>query len=57
MQLKCLMFDNNVNVFPLQIGYWNEFERFVNIMDQQYTNDSSVENRTIVVTTIMVHAP
>ncbi len=51
------MFDNNVNVFPLQIGYWNEFERFVNIMDQQYTNDSSVENRTIVVTTIMVHAP
>uniref|UniRef100_A0A671QP51 Glutamate receptor n=1 Tax=Sinocyclocheilus anshuiensis TaxID=1608454 RepID=A0A671QP51_9TELE len=38
---------------PRRIGYWNEFERFVNIMDQQYTNDSSVENRTIVVTTIM----
>uniref|UniRef100_A0A8C1UQV4 Glutamate receptor, ionotropic, AMPA 3b n=1 Tax=Cyprinus carpio TaxID=7962 RepID=A0A8C1UQV4_CYPCA len=38
---------------PRKIGYWNEFERFVNIMDQQYTNDSSVENRTIVVTTIM----
>lgn len=47
-----------MNVFLLQIGYWNEFERFVNIMDQQFTNDSSsVENRTIVVTTIMVHAP
>lgn len=42
----------------LQIGYWNEFERFVNIMDQPYSNDSSsVENRTIVVTTIMVHVP
>ncbi|ROI15856.1 Glutamate receptor 3 [Anabarilius grahami] len=39
---------------PRKIGYWNEFERFVNIMDQQFTNDSSsVENRTIVVTTIM----
>uniref|UniRef100_A0A8B9LPH3 Glutamate receptor n=1 Tax=Astyanax mexicanus TaxID=7994 RepID=A0A8B9LPH3_ASTMX len=39
---------------PRKIGYWNEFERFVNIMDQPYSNDSSsVENRTIVVTTIM----
>uniref|UniRef100_A0A8C9WRB3 Glutamate ionotropic receptor AMPA type subunit 3 n=1 Tax=Scleropages formosus TaxID=113540 RepID=A0A8C9WRB3_SCLFO len=39
---------------PRKIGYWNEFERFVNIMDQQVTNESSsVENRTIVVTTIM----
>lgn len=39
-----------------QIGYWNEFEKFVYIMDQQVTNESSsVENRTIVVTTIMVH--
>uniref|UniRef100_A0A8C1MS93 Glutamate receptor n=1 Tax=Cyprinus carpio TaxID=7962 RepID=A0A8C1MS93_CYPCA len=27
---------------PRKIGYWNEFERFVNIMDQQYTNDSSL---------------
>ncbi|XP_077466605.1 glutamate receptor 3b isoform X4 [Stigmatopora argus] len=38
---------------PRKIGYWNEFTRFVNIMDAQVTNDSSVENRTIVVTTIM----
>ncbi|TRY91346.1 hypothetical protein DNTS_030147 [Danionella cerebrum] len=39
---------------PRKIGYWNEFERFVNMLDQQFTNDSSsVENRTIVVTTIM----
>ncbi|XP_054647836.1 glutamate receptor 3b isoform X3 [Dunckerocampus dactyliophorus] len=38
---------------PRKIGYWNEFTRFVNIMDPQVTNDSSVENRTIVVTTIM----
>ncbi|KAA0709062.1 Glutamate receptor 3 [Triplophysa tibetana] len=39
---------------PRKIGYWNEFERFVNIMDLQFSNDtSSVENRTIVVTTIM----
>ncbi|XP_035291121.1 glutamate receptor 3-like isoform X5 [Anguilla anguilla] len=37
-----------------KIGYWNEYERFVYIMDQQVTNESSsVENRTIVVTTIM----
>ncbi|CAL8305361.1 unnamed protein product [Arctogadus glacialis] len=39
---------------PRKIGYWNEYERFVHIMDQQVTNESSsVENRTIVVTTIM----
>ena len=44
-------------VFSLQIGYWNEYARFVNIMDPQVSNDSSVENRTIVVTTIMVHFP
>lgn len=44
-------------VFSLQIGYWNEYTRFVNIMDPQVSNDSSVENRTIVVTTIMVHFP
>ena len=43
-------------VFSSQIGYWNEYARFVNIMDAQVTNDS-VENRTIVVTTIMVHFP
>ncbi|KAG7483505.1 hypothetical protein MATL_G00039120 [Megalops atlanticus] len=37
-----------------KIGYWNEYERFVYIMDQQVTNGSStMENRTIVVTTIM----
>lgn len=45
------------SVFFLQIGYWNEYTRFVNIMDPQVSNDSSVENRTIVVTTIMVHFP
>ncbi|XP_075337263.1 glutamate receptor 3b isoform X5 [Odontesthes bonariensis] len=38
---------------PRKIGYWNEYSRFVNIMDPQVSNDSSVENRTIVVTTIM----
>uniref|UniRef100_A0A665UFP2 Glutamate receptor n=1 Tax=Echeneis naucrates TaxID=173247 RepID=A0A665UFP2_ECHNA len=38
---------------PRKIGYWNEYTRFVNIMDLQVSNDSSVENRTIVVTTIM----
>nr|XP_020470267.1 glutamate receptor 3-like [Monopterus albus] len=38
---------------PRKIGYWNEYTRFVNIMDPQVSNDSSVENRTIVVTTIM----
>ncbi|KAJ4918109.1 hypothetical protein JOQ06_007897, partial [Pogonophryne albipinna] len=39
---------------PRKIGYWNEYEKFVYIMDPQVTNESSsVENRTIVVTTIM----
>ncbi|XP_041949834.1 glutamate receptor 3a isoform X6 [Alosa sapidissima] len=38
-----------------KIGYWNEYEKFVFISDQQVTNESSsVENRTIVVTTIML---
>ncbi|XP_041076491.1 glutamate receptor 3-like isoform X4 [Polyodon spathula] len=37
-----------------KVGYWNEYERFVYITDQQVSNDSSsVENRTIIVTTIM----
>lgn len=44
-------------VLFFQIGYWNEYEKFVYVMDQQVTNESSsVENRTIVVTTIMVHS-
>ncbi|XP_032051898.1 glutamate receptor 3 isoform X7 [Aythya fuligula] len=35
-------------------GYWNEYERFVPALDQLPSNDtSSVENRTIVVTTIL----
>ncbi|XP_040428815.1 glutamate receptor 3 isoform X4 [Cygnus olor] len=35
-------------------GYWNEYERFVPSLDQLPSNDtSSVENRTIVVTTIL----
>uniref|UniRef100_A0A8C5CNT9 Glutamate receptor n=1 Tax=Gadus morhua TaxID=8049 RepID=A0A8C5CNT9_GADMO len=37
-----------------KMGYWNEYEKFVYIVDPQVTNESSsVENRTIVVTTIM----
>uniref|UniRef100_A0A6Q2ZD34 Glutamate receptor n=1 Tax=Esox lucius TaxID=8010 RepID=A0A6Q2ZD34_ESOLU len=38
-----------------EIGYWNEYERFVNVLEQQAVanESSSVENRTIVVTTIM----
>ncbi|KAB5515406.1 hypothetical protein PHYPO_G00249960 [Pangasianodon hypophthalmus] len=36
------------------IGYWSEFEKFVYVTELQVTNEtSSVENRTIVVTTIM----
>lgn len=56
MQISPTMFCVTT-VFSLQIGYWNEYTRFVNIMDPQVSNDSSVENRTIVVTTIMVHFP
>ncbi|XP_053086508.1 glutamate receptor 3a isoform X3 [Pangasianodon hypophthalmus] len=37
-----------------KIGYWSEFEKFVYVTELQVTNEtSSVENRTIVVTTIM----
>ncbi|XP_058239453.1 glutamate receptor 3a isoform X2 [Hemibagrus wyckioides] len=37
-----------------KIGYWSEFEKFVYVSELQVTNESSsVENRTIVVTTIM----
>ncbi|XP_043913260.1 glutamate receptor 3 isoform X1 [Protopterus annectens] len=40
-----------------KVGYWNEYEKFVAGVDQPLTNESaSVENRTIVVTTI-VEAP
>uniref|UniRef100_A0A4W5K880 Glutamate receptor n=1 Tax=Hucho hucho TaxID=62062 RepID=A0A4W5K880_9TELE len=39
---------------PKKTGYWNEYEKYVYIVDAQVTNESSsVENRTIVVTTIM----
>ncbi|XP_066515692.1 glutamate receptor 3a isoform X4 [Hoplias malabaricus] len=39
---------------PRKIGCWTEFEKFVNVVELQVTNESSsVENRTIVVTTIM----
>lgn len=52
---SCFNFSAFVSFF--QIGYWNEYENFVYVMDQQVTNESSsVENRTIVVTTIMVHS-
>ncbi|XP_035383555.1 glutamate receptor 3a isoform X4 [Electrophorus electricus] len=37
-----------------KIGYWNEFEKFVYVLDLQVSNkSSSAENQTIVVTTIM----
>ncbi|XP_063793308.1 glutamate receptor 3 isoform X1 [Pseudophryne corroboree] len=39
---------------PRKVGHWNEYERFVPIPDQQPVNESSsVENKTIVVTTIL----
>ncbi|XP_069841609.1 glutamate receptor 3 [Dendropsophus ebraccatus] len=39
---------------PRKVGHWNEYERFVPAPDQQPTNESSsVENKTIVVTTIL----
>ncbi|XP_060768732.1 glutamate receptor 3a isoform X3 [Neoarius graeffei] len=37
-----------------KIGYWSEFEKLVHVTELQVTNESSsMENRTIVVTTIM----
>uniref|UniRef100_A0A8C5Q4U3 Glutamate receptor n=1 Tax=Leptobrachium leishanense TaxID=445787 RepID=A0A8C5Q4U3_9ANUR len=39
---------------PRKAGHWNEYERFVPTADQQPANDSSsVENKTIIVTTIL----
>ncbi|XP_072285892.1 glutamate receptor 3 isoform X5 [Pyxicephalus adspersus] len=39
---------------PRKVGHWNEYEHFVAAPDQQPTNDtSSVENKTIIVTTIL----
>uniref|UniRef100_A0A4W3JKI1 Glutamate receptor n=1 Tax=Callorhinchus milii TaxID=7868 RepID=A0A4W3JKI1_CALMI len=39
---------------PRKIGYWNEYEKLVSTVEVQPTNEStSMENRTIVVTTIM----
>ncbi|KAM4695762.1 glutamate receptor 3 [Rhinophrynus dorsalis] len=39
---------------PRKVGHWNEYERFVPAPDQQPANESSsVENKTIVVTTIL----
>ncbi|XP_056296034.1 glutamate receptor 3-like [Pseudoliparis swirei] len=38
---------------PRKMGFWNEFVRLVNTAEPPAANESSVENRTIVVTTIM----
>lgn len=42
--------------FPSQIGYWNDIDKLVLVQNENaLSNDSSVmENRTVVVTTIMV---
>lgn len=46
-------------VFPSQIGYWNDIDKLVLVQNENaLSNDSSVmENRTVVVTTIMVTYP
>lgn len=43
-------------LFSLQIGYWNDADKLVLIQDSPLLpNDTSgMENRTVVVTTIMV---
>uniref|UniRef100_A0A6I8QTZ9 Glutamate receptor n=1 Tax=Xenopus tropicalis TaxID=8364 RepID=A0A6I8QTZ9_XENTR len=50
--LKC-----DISILKLlgsKVGHWNEYERFVPAPDQQPTNESSsVENKTIIVTTIL----
>lgn len=45
--------------FPSQIGYWNDIDKLVLVQNENaLSNDSSVmENRTVVVTTIMVTYP
>lgn len=46
-------------VLPFQIGYWNDIDKLVLVQNENaLSNDSSVmENRTVVVTTIMVTYP
>lgn len=46
-------------VFSPQIGYWNDADKLVLIQDSPLLpNDTTgLENRTVVVTTIMVRAP
>lgn len=45
--------------FTFQIGYWNDIDKLVLVQNENaLSNDSSVmENRTVVVTTIMVTYP
>lgn len=46
------------NFFP-QIGYWNDIDKLVLVQNENgLSNDSSaMENRTVIVTTIMVMYP
>lgn len=48
-----------LRLFSLQIGYWNDIDKLVLVQNENaLSNDSSVmENRTVVVTTIMVTYP
>lgn len=39
----------------LQIGYWNDLDKLVLVQNElSMGNDSAMENRTVIVTTIMV---
>lgn len=42
-------------VYHLQIGYWNDLDKLVLVQNElSMGNDSAMENRTVIVTTIMV---
>lgn len=42
-------------VYHLQIGYWNDLDKLVLVQNElSMGNDSAMENRTVIVSTIMV---
>lgn len=46
---------NHLIIYHLQIGYWNDLDKLVLVQNElSMGNDSAMENRTVIVTTIMV---
>lgn len=59
MKSICRFFSLSLSLCSSQIGYWNDIDKLVLVQNENaLSNDSSaMENRTVVVTTIMVMCP